>query len=166
MKLRKAGVIIMGLLTMLSVFFQGCKPAKKITDFEIVTLTEHGTAALTDEWEIQKTPAGAKFVYYSGPWEFHDDVTREDCVKKVVEGDETFYQDLLKVLTDCKLSAWDGFRKSNKGVLDGTMFSLKAVINGGETVSASGSNAYPTGYRDLKEVFYNLASYGTIRGEE
>ena len=165
MILRKAGILAMGLLTAISAFFSNCKPAKEITSFEVVTLREVGTAAWTDEWEFVRTETGVTFTYYSGPWEFQEDVTREEFVEKRVEGGEEFLQEVLKLFNDCRISAWDGFRKSNPNVLDGTMFSFKGVINDGEEISASGSNSYPGKYRDFKEAIRNLVTSGTIKGE-
>lgn len=165
MSIRRAGIAAMGLLTLISTFLSGCIKAKKITSFEVVTLSEVGSAAWTYEWEFVRTKNGVTFTYYSGSWEFDDDRTREDFIEKRIEGDGAFLEEVLKLFNDCKLSAWNGFRKSNPNILDGRMFTFKAVLNEGEEIGASGSNSFPSGYRDFKEALRNLVENGTVGGE-
>ena len=152
----------MGIGLLLAAFFGGCKKAEPVTSLDTLTLTVTGMRANVDEYEFVKTGKGVKYTHYSGDWEYNDKVKREDCVEAEIDGDEAFYQALLKVLTDCRLTAWDGFDKAAKYVLDGYMFSLKASVNGGKTVSAKGSNAYPSGYREFREVLSHLDANGTF----
>ena len=44
---------------------------------------------------------------------------------------------------------WEGFSKSNEYVLDGSGFSLRLAFQDGKSMSASGSNTWPDGYRDF-----------------
>ena len=58
-------------------------------------------------------------------------------------------QEFLALVNACNISRWDGFDKNDPLVLDGSSWSFTATVNGGETISASGSNAYPKGYREF-----------------
>ena len=61
-------------------------------------------------------------------------------------------EEILKLLNRSKLLAWDGFSgKHPRHVLDGTMFRLDAVVNGGTTVHANGSQNFPRHYHDLTD---------------
>lgn len=58
--------------------------------------------------------------------------------------------ELTALCTACRLLCWDGFSgKHPRGVLDGVMFSLNAVVNGEKNIRASGSENFPKGYREF-----------------
>ena len=64
---------------------------------------------------------------------------------------------MLDLLNKCSLLSWDGFHgKHPKGVKDGIMFSLQAVLNGGKTIKAEGSENFPRHYRDFTDGLYSL----------
>ena len=60
--------------------------------------------------------------------------------------DDRVAEALLEVIDDCGLSSWNGFRKSEEGVLDGEGFSLEIGFTDGTVITAGGSNAFPDGY--------------------
>ncbi|MBR5340544.1 MAG: hypothetical protein IK151_01310 [Erysipelotrichaceae bacterium] len=63
---------------------------------------------------------------------------------------------VLKLLNDCKILAWDGFRGDHpKGVSDGTMFTLKAVVND-QKIYADGSENFPKYYREFNNGLREL----------
>ncbi len=65
--------------------------------------------------------------------------------------------DVIDVLNQCGILKWDGFRGKNpRGVLDGTMFSFTATVNGGRRLNADGSNNFPKHYRDFTDVLYRM----------
>ena len=59
---------------------------------------------------------------------------------------------IKQAFSEAGMASWDGFRGSNPNVLDGTSFSLSAKFSDGTRLSASGSNRFPTGYRDASEI--------------
>ena len=64
---------------------------------------------------------------------------------------------MLKLLNECRLLSWDGFHgKHPRGVRDGTMFSLNAVVNGGKKIRADGSQNFPEHYRDFSNGLYEM----------
>ena len=54
--------------------------------------------------------------------------------------------ELVQIIKDYRLDAWDGFHESDSRVLDGENFSLEMEYSDGTTVYASGENAFPDGY--------------------
>ena len=64
---------------------------------------------------------------------------------------------ILKLLNDCRILSWDGFCGPHpKGVLDGTMFSFDATVNGDKKIHASGSQNFPAHYRDFTDALYYI----------
>ena len=59
---------------------------------------------------------------------------------------------LGEALSDAGVASWDGFSETNPYVLDGESFSFHMETADGASVSASGSNSYPKGYRDTSEA--------------
>ena len=58
---------------------------------------------------------------------------------------------ILKLFNDCKLLSWDGFVGNHpKGVTDGTMFTLEAILNG-KRIYAHGSENFPRHYQELTD---------------
>ncbi len=63
----------------------------------------------------------------------------------------------IDLLNECNLMNWDGFQgKHPRGVKDGVMFSMSAVVNGGRTIRASGSENFPKGYSELEKALYRM----------
>lgn len=68
--------------------------------------------------------------------------------------------DLLCALTRADVMAWDGFAESDPYALDGYGFSFTLRTLDDKVVSASGTNAFPTGYASLKSALSALLSHG------
>ncbi|MBO4298371.1 MAG: hypothetical protein J5998_06200 [Clostridia bacterium] len=62
--------------------------------------------------------------------------------------DAAWVRRIQRVIEEYDMISWDGFDKSNPYVLDGEGFRLAFAFDDGSTVSASGENAFPTGYFD------------------
>lgn len=131
--------------------FLSIKPVEPVK----LVLTVNGTMALTSEYELLRTENGFVLSYYDGPWEFHQDTERDDCLEKRYEGDEACYAELCRLLKKIRFASWNGFNKSNPHVLDGSSFTLRCELADGRIVSAHGSNARPLGYKDLMEWLRN-----------
>jgi len=67
---------------------------------------------------------------------------------------EEFIPGLQSVVREKQLYKWDGFHKSAKGVLDGTMWGMR-IKYPEKTISAGGSNSYPKGYGEGKAAAVN-----------
>lgn len=106
-------------------------------------------------YELQKTEDGRFVVKYETmEHSAYGEMTREvseDFVKEI----ETLYR-------DCCLYKWDGYSKIDRGVCDGSGFSLRISFADGQSMSANGSNAVPEGYRAFKtrmmEIFEPVVS--------
>ena len=120
----------------------------KTIDFESLKLTISNARSDRQEYELLRTERGASAAYYCGFWHIRDDVSREDCLIKRVEGGDELYGEICALLQNCKVASWDGFNKGNKYVLDGKQFTLDAIINGSK-IHASGENNFPKTYRDF-----------------
>ena len=59
-------------------------------------------------------------------------------------------QMMIELMNSCGILRWNGFHgKHPKNVSDGMMFCFKAVVNGGQTIFADGSENFPKGYREF-----------------
>ena len=85
-----------------------------------------------------------KFVaYYKG-----EGISEEDSIKKEINNDKVL--ELEQILTKYKIYKWNGFKKSNKRILDGNSFSLNYKTEN-NSIEASGYMSYPNGYKEFKE---------------
>ena len=118
-------------------------------DFKIGTLRVYGTMAYSTEYEWVKTSDGAILTKYEGGWEYNDDISREDCIVAQNEGGLDLYREICAALRKSSVIDWDGFHESDPMVLDGGGFSFSMELENGGSISASGSNAYPSGYGEF-----------------
>lgn len=142
------------------------EPKEEITSFEQMTITISGTSAETEVYEILKTDEGARISYYRGPWMYDDDMDREECLQKRVDGGQELVDTLLYIFTECRILKWDGFHGTNDQVLDGDSYTLEAVVNDGRTISCSGCNAYPDHYGSLMRAINAQLTIGMEESSE
>ena len=69
-------------------------------------------------------------------------------------------QQLAALVQEHQLTAWHGFDKVDRSALDGTGFDLTILYADGRTLQASGSNAFPDGYRAAHEALVQF--FGTL----
>lgn len=129
---------------------------KMITSFDTITLSETGMRAFTDEYEIVRTDAGVTLSYYAGAWKYNESQSKEDCLAARAEKENEVYEQILKLLNECKVMSWDGFSESDPRALDGTIFSFIAIVNDGIKINATGSNAYPKNYDRFKDTIRGM----------
>lgn len=71
-------------------------------------------------------------------------------------------KEMLEILNMCGIIKWDGFHgKHPRGVKDGEMFSLAAVLNDEKSIKADGSENFPKGFREFRTAINNLLSKDT-----
>ena len=119
---------------------------KRIQSFETVTLRESGMRAVTD-YEVVCRGEESEVSEYSVGFKEGKDVKalRERAVCKTEE--------FLNILNSCRIMSWDGFfGKHPRNVRDGTMFTFKALVNGGEEVTAHGSQNFPRHYHEFTDA--------------
>lgn len=76
-----------------------------------------------------------------------------------VQKEEISKEDIKKIediLSNYDVSAWDGFNKTDKNVLDGDSFSFSLKYDDDRTVSASGYMRYPNNYREVKQELESI----------
>ena len=169
--MKKGWIVIMAVLALFSFF--GCKKNDP-DEFDTVkgedglgdkaVLNESGIASFSysyggsiggDSWsvEIERQENGDNTITYNA-MEYGD-----LGELKMTAGSELM-QELERIYAEHKLYRWEGYSKTDTGVLDGSGFSLFISFNDGSDMSASGDNAWPEGYNafitDLAQV---LAPY-------
>ena len=126
------------------------KQSDRIENIEVVTLRV-STMRNVAEYVIVMKDGKAEVSYYSTRFTQSKD---ERVLEKRVAVDEA---EALKLLNDCGVLSWDGFHGAHpRGVTDGTMFNLRATVNGGERIYATGSENFPRHYRDLTDGLYEI----------
>ena len=65
-------------------------------------------------------------------------------------------KELEEVFEKYQVSSWDGFNKSDNGVLDGNSFGFYLVMEDGTKISANGYMRYPKNYGKVKEKIEEL----------
>ena len=115
--------------------------------------------------EAQKTDAGVRLSEFDELSRWSDDINgyeKERLNECTADGDERLYRSVAGLLQECDVEQWDGFRKSNSRVLDGTMFTFEATLADGSAIRASGSNSFPNGYGTLCETLRLYIQYATV----
>lgn len=69
----------------------------------------------------------------------------------ILEMTEAEAEELAAIVRKHELNRWNGFDRVDRTALDGTDFDLKIHYEDGQKLSASGSNAFPGGYREARE---------------
>ena len=122
----------------------------QIESFEIITLHTSGMRYSADVEIVMKGDA-AEVSQYQIRYRYPED--ERILEKRVSVSCDT----MLKLLNECRLLSWDGFHgKHPRGVRDGTMFSLYAVVNGDKKIRADGSQNFPKHYRDFTDGLYKM----------
>lgn len=128
----------------------GKRAKEKIESFDVVTLRVMNMRS-TREWEIEAKGDEAEISLYFIKFGQQEDV--RELEKRAV----CPVSQALGLLNGSGVLSWDGFfGKHPRGVLDGTMFDLKATVNGGKKISAHGSQNFPKGYREFTAGLYEL----------
>lgn len=124
---------------------------KKIESFETVVLGITGMRQ-SNVYEIKQNGGEAEITEYlrvcreGGGTELVPKRTAKRSAEEVVEA-----------LNGFRLPEWNGFHGAHpRGVKDGTMFELRAEVNGGERIFAEGSQNFPKHYRELCDWFYTV----------
>ncbi len=124
---------------------KGALSMKKIESFTRLLLRTSGMR-FTEEQEILMVGEEAQVSLYG--------------IRYSKDGDERVLEErvlcsperVLELLDRCGVLKWDGFWGAHpKGVRDGIMFSLKAEVNGGQVISAEGSENFPRHYREFTD---------------
>ena len=76
-------------------------------------------------------------------------------------------ENIVEVLKKYEVSKWDGFNKSDQGVLDGDSFSLYVWFENDKSIHASGYMKWPENYsnvrNEISDIFMEI--YNNERGE-
>ena len=75
-----------------------------------------------------------------------------DEEKRTYEVDKDKVVELANRLNETKIYLWDGFKKSDRNVMDGDSFSFYLRFGDKEKIDASGYMMWPTDYAQIKGV--------------
>lgn len=184
--MRRIGILLLGLIFIGTACF-GCGIAKNpprdpepetvtggdsnikggLMEFQSIRISETGMMAYSTVYYAEKTDTGVHLEYYMGRyyWDGNDQKEDKQMIHQV-DGDETLYQKVARLAAKYDLISWDGFSGSDPNVLDGYSFSFDATLADGKTISASGSNKYPDGYRGFTTEMDELLSKTEITERE
>ncbi|MBE6681102.1 MAG: hypothetical protein E7600_02290 [Ruminococcaceae bacterium] len=118
---------------------------KRVKSFESITIRESGMRVI-EEYAIMNKGDVCEISLYqlipiSGTY---------DDERILLQSVEYKTEDMIALMNDCGFASWDGFEgKHPKNVSDGVMFTLSAVINDGQKVSAHGSQNFPKDYKSF-----------------
>ena len=91
------------------------------------------------------------------------EVTMEEGIYRLERDDgascqleEEAFNNLLSIIDNNDLYAWDGFNESEQYVLDGEGFSLDISFSDGRHIHAHGDNRFPEGYDAVKNEMVKL----------
>ena len=116
---------------------------KNIESFDRVTLHESGMRFVR-EFEIVCDGDKSRVEKYS----FNYSTGEERRILETSVVLDT--ADVITKLNEIGVAKWDGFvGKHPRNVRDGIMFNFKATVNGGQTISANGSQNFPKNYSAL-----------------
>ena len=143
-----AGILIAGVYFML--FYGQNSIGKSVSDIENLTLHLSGMR-ISEEYEIQANGDKATISYYTFSYA---NGTEEKVLKKRTACET---QAVIDALNKVDFVKWNGFEGAHpKGVTDGTMFRLTATINGGQKLTAAGSQNFPKHFYELEQWLYEM----------
>ena len=133
--------------------------SKTITDIEYLNLRLSGMR-VTEEYEFTSAENNIEIAYYNMSYangsEERIPIKRTICEKKTV----------IDALNGFDFIKWNGFHGNHpRGVLDGTMFKLTAVYNGGERLQADGSQNFPKHFNEFRMCLYVILNESEETGE-
>ncbi len=144
-----AAVIITGVLIMLF-YGKDNNIGKTVTDIELLTLRLSGMR-VTEEYEIKADSDRAEISYYTFSYANGQE---EKVLRKRAECDTAA---VIEALNSFDFISWNNFHgKHPKGVLDGRMFSLSATLNGGQNLTADGSENFPKHFKEFEHWLYEI----------
>ena len=78
----------------------------------------------------------------------------EKAYKK--QADKAFADRLCRIMKDKRTGRYNGYRKTNRLVMDGTGFGLDVRFTNGKSIKASGYMKSPAGYNDFEAAVCSL----------
>ena len=135
--------------------------ALQTTDFTSFSFRSHGSSSIHTVYSAETTVDGVRFSAYEATQRWSDeenDYVETRMNERIFDGGDDLYRTIAALFAQCSVPKWDGYHRSNTRVLDGTTFSFEAVLADGKTVSASGSNSFPDGYRTFNTALQTLVT--------
>ena len=121
-----------------------------ITEVQKISFSQQGMAraAITNRI-IRRTDQGAEIVLELWDGEEPDSVYPTDA---------SVLQEARELLETYDVGSWNGFKGSNRAVLDGESFGFYVEFTDGSTISAYGTNSFPPHYREVYSALWDLTA--------
>ena len=133
--------------------------------FETMKIISSDMSAQQDVIEAVKTQDGVQLLHYLSfsYWDAETQEEKEDRQTiREISGDAGLYEEIAAMAGRYGVESWDGFRESDPDVLDGEGFLFHAVLSDGRVVEASGSNAFPDGFRKMRSELEAILAEGVL----
>ena len=128
--------------------------------FESIVISQNFCTAEDHVYELTRTDSGVHIANYTKR-EFYSSKTNhfETDINMIRELDAGMdvYNDLVQLAATYDIASWDGFSGNNPDVLDGSSFNMSAVLADGSEIEASGTNKFPSGFRDFVSAIKDYA---------
>lgn len=128
----------------------------KISSFQKIEMSVTGTAANTDLYEVISDGSEIIISFYSGGWNYNDNISKEECLIKRKKLGKQAYEYIIELMNRYKVMSWDGFSKTDPDILDGESISFFAAVNDNINIEAHGSNASPKFYYRFQDAIEDL----------
>ena len=125
-------------------------PPVPITEVQQISFSQQGMArtAITNR-TIRRTDQGAEIVLELWDGEEPDFVFLADA---------SVLQEVRKLLETYDVGSWNGFKGSNRAVLDGESFGFYVEFTDSSMISAHGTNSFPPHYREVYSALWDLTA--------
>ncbi|MBE6626437.1 MAG: hypothetical protein E7628_04575 [Ruminococcaceae bacterium] len=135
------------LTTLMGLFGCAKKPSKKppepVTSVESMTLTLRGMRG-GDVYRFEISEEKTELCHY------YEKYKGEDTILELDASVACTTDEMIELMNKCGIMNWDGFHGPHpRNVLDGTMFTFSAEVNGGRRIYADGSENFPKGYYEF-----------------
>ncbi|MBQ0027318.1 MAG: hypothetical protein KBS96_01825 [Lachnospiraceae bacterium] len=161
---RRIGIPALIMIIVLMSFLAGCKKEEVYDPDKFLIGSEGGN---TEYQDVPTEVRSFSYTYYSDMMPLgytfrrgDDGATLEGEMLGEKRGpvpiEEAYLAKLDKWVDDYNVRSWDGFSMTDSSVLDGGGFSLEVVLGTGESIYASGSNAYPDNYNEAIDALTTI----------
>lgn len=134
----------------------------EVSNVEIFSFGEGGGMEVWGNTSYQADLVDGQAEIRIKPYGIPDDEALE------VKMDASFMDEITEICKKYDIGKWNGFDKSDTGVMDGSSFHLLAMMDNGKEISASGYEVYPDNYSDFSGAIASLFGevYETYRPDQ
>lgn len=142
------GVLLLVIIVVLCIIF---RPKKvEISQIKRLHFSYSQGYAIYSNIEYELEYKDSKYIATVKPYGVAEEYKREINVT------EEFVKKVEDVLSENEVGSWDGFKKSDKNVLDGDSFGMYIDFVDGTSISANGYMSWPKNYSTVRNKLDDL----------